>query len=78
MATYEIEVTRSITATVKVEADSPRDAHAKVNRRDFELPPRDEWQGSKDWEYAVYDQDGHELGRDEGDGYYATEEHEDA
>jgi hypothetical protein len=71
MATYDVEVTRSITTTVTVEADSPRGAYAKVNRRDFELPPRDEWQGSKDWEFTVYDDAGRELGRDEGEGYHS-------
>jgi hypothetical protein len=75
MPKYDVEVTRSITCTVTVEAETPEAAHAMVNRRDFELPPRDEWQGHKDWEFVVYDQDGRELGRDdEQAGYYDTAE----
>jgi hypothetical protein len=73
MTKYDVEVTRSITASVTVEADSPEAAYEMVSRRDFELPPRDEWQGHKDWEFAVYDQDGNELGRDDGDGYRGEE-----
>ena len=77
MAIYEVEVTRSITSTVTVEADTPEAAHKMVNRRDFELPPRGEWQGSKDWVFVVYDQEGRELGRDdEGSGYYDTADDE--
>ena len=72
MPMYEVEVIRSITTTVTVEANSPEAACTTVNNPDFELPPRDEWTGSKDWEFAVYDKDGNELGRDEGSGYYTT------
>jgi hypothetical protein len=72
MTKYTVEVTRSITASVEVEAASPEAAIETANRQDFELPPRDEWSGAKDWEYAVFGPDGNELGRDDGDGYYET------
>ena len=60
-ATYQVEVTRSISVTVTVSADSAEAALEQVSRRDFPLPPRDEWDGHKDWEYTVYDADGGEL-----------------
>lgn len=72
MTKYTVYATHSITATVEVEAASPEAAAEMVNRRDFKLPPRDEWAGSKDWEYAVFSPDGTELGRDDGSGYYET------
>ena len=74
MPTFDVEVTRSITATVRVEAATGEDAWSKVNRRDYQLPPRDEWAGSKDWQFVVYDQAGRELGRDDGAGYCDTTE----
>jgi hypothetical protein len=69
---FDVEVTRSITTTVRVEAGSPEAAWSTVNRACYELPPRDQWTGSKDWEFVVYDQAGRELGRDDGGGYYDT------
>ena len=72
--TFEVEVTRSITATVGVQALSAQAAWSKVTDRDYPLPPRDEWTGSKDWQIVVYDPAGRELGRDDGDGYYDTSE----
>jgi hypothetical protein len=54
-----VEVTRTISCTVEVpEATSPEDAVNQVSRGDFELPPRSEWAGHKDWTYRVYDEDG--------------------
>lgn len=43
MPPFDVEVTRSITTTVRVDADSAQAAQKDVNRRDFKLPPRDEW-----------------------------------
>jgi hypothetical protein len=73
-AKFDVEVTRSITTTVSVEAVSAEAACSKVNSRDYELPRRDEWTGSDDWEFVVYHQAGRELGRDDGNGYYDTTE----
>jgi hypothetical protein len=77
MPKFSVEVTRSITCTVDVEADNPEAAWAMVNRRDFDLPPRDQWQGSKDWEFAVYDDQSRERGRDDGSGFFPSDEDED-
>jgi hypothetical protein len=61
MARFSVEVRRSIVTTVDVEADTPEAAIDKVDRHDFELPPRDEWSGVKDWSYLVMDEDGNEV-----------------
>jgi hypothetical protein len=61
MPQYTVSVQRTIDVSVRVEAKSPEEARAKVQRRDFELPPRDEWTGQKNWEFAVYDADGNTL-----------------
>jgi hypothetical protein len=74
LAKFDVEVTRSITTTVSVEAVSAEAACSKVNSRDYGLPRRDEWTGSDDWEFVVYDPAGRELGRDDGNGYYDTTE----
>lgn len=74
MAKYEVEISRTITVTVPVQADSPEQAHETVNKREYALPPRDQWTGDKDWRYVVYDDDGNELGRDEGTGYVSDDE----
>lgn len=50
---FQVEVTRSITTTVEVEAGSAAEAAAKVSRADYPLPPRDEWYGHKDWSIDV-------------------------
>lgn len=60
MPTYSVVVRRSIECTVDVEAASPEDAVELVSRADYRLPPRDEWDGIKDWAYFVYD-DGEEV-----------------
>jgi hypothetical protein len=68
MPKYDVEVSHTITVTVPVQADSPAKAHETVSRRDFPLPPRDQWTGGKDWSYVVYGEDGTKLGGDDGDG----------
>jgi hypothetical protein len=66
MPTYEVEVTRSITTTVSVEADSAEAAVSKVAKHDFPLPERDEWNGMKDWFFRATntndDADTHSVG----------------
>lgn len=52
--TFTVTVTRSLSVDVEVEAESAEEAVGYVNRHDFRLPPRDEWEGLKDWSYAVY------------------------
>lgn len=68
MAKVEVEVVRSFTCTVEVEVEDglePEDAAEAaldaVEKDSFELPPRDEWQGMKDWGFTVYDEDGEPL-----------------
>jgi hypothetical protein len=62
---YQVEVSRTISVTVTVAADSPEHALEYVNTVSFPLPARDEWSGHKDWAYTVYDGDGCELLRQE-------------
>lgn len=58
MTVYHVQVRRSLVCTVEVEAGSPAEAIKKVDNQDFDLPPRDEWDGQKDWQYEVYDANG--------------------
>jgi hypothetical protein len=69
MPLYDVEISRTITCTVTVEAPAPEQAYERTNSRDFELPPRDEWTGSKDWEYRIFDQDGNEVGEADRNGF---------
>jgi hypothetical protein len=50
---YAVEISRTISTIVTVEADSAASAVERVNRTDFPLPPRDEWSGHKDWAYRA-------------------------
>ena len=62
MPKFEVEVQHSISVTVTVEAADADAAHEIVNTRDYPLPPRDEWNGHKDWSYLVSDAEtGEEL-----------------
>jgi hypothetical protein len=58
---WEVEVLRTISTTVAVHATTAQAAAELVDRRDFPLPPRDEWSGHKDWTVRVYDQEGEEV-----------------
>lgn len=59
MAIFQIEVQQTITTTVEVRARNLEGAVAKAIRRDFPLPPRDEWENIG-WTYqAPVDDDGH-------------------
>lgn len=58
MRKYQIEIRRTISTTVDVEAESASAAIDVVNKHDFPLPPRNEWDGMKDWEYAIVAVDG--------------------
>ncbi len=49
MQEFEVEVRRTISTRVTVTASSEQEAVDLVGRRDFPLPPRDEWDGHKDW-----------------------------
>jgi hypothetical protein len=55
---FSVEVRRSITVSVQVRAASGEAAAEIVNRSGYELPPRDEWSGEKDWQYTVIDASG--------------------
>ena len=62
--TFSVEVQRTISVEVAVQADSAEEAAQYVNRQSFELPPRDQWNGHKDWCYYVRDSAGelvHEI-----------------
>ena len=54
LRTYTVEVTRSFTATVEVTAVDGEQAIEMVSRANFELPPRTDWQGHKDWAYEAF------------------------
>jgi hypothetical protein len=47
MPMFDAEIQRTIYCTVPVEAANPDDAFERVNRRDFPLPPLEEWQTLK-------------------------------
>lgn len=56
--TYEIEVRQTLVVTVPVTAASEAEALVMVARRDFPLPPRDEWAAVRDlWGYRVLEDD---------------------
>jgi hypothetical protein len=61
MPKFTVHVTRSVSTQVEVEADDGRAAAQKVDRRDFELPGIERWQGGKDRSYRVDDADGVEV-----------------
>lgn len=50
-AFFTVTVTRSYTVDVTVDEE----AVSYANRHNFPLPAVEEWQGMKDWAYAVYD-----------------------
>lgn len=58
---YTVSVMRRISVDVEVDATDADDAYNKVSSTSFELPPRDEWNGHKDWEYLVINPDGNET-----------------
>ena len=43
MATFDIEIHQTITTIVTIEADNYEEALESVQRRDYELPARHEW-----------------------------------
>lgn len=55
---FTVEIRRSITVSVQVRAADGEAAAEIVNKRGYELPPRDEWAGQKDWQYTVTDATG--------------------
>jgi hypothetical protein len=61
MATYEVEVQRTIYTSVEVEADSAEEAESKVESVTFPLPPRSEWEALDDETIIVRDGTGEEL-----------------
>jgi hypothetical protein len=56
MASYEVEVQRTIYTSVGVEADSPEAALAKVESVLFPLPPLSEWEALDGEEIIVRDE----------------------
>jgi hypothetical protein len=67
MSKFQVTVVRSIEIQVEVEADDAKEALETVDSADFELPPRDLWQGHDDWFLTVSDADGRELLNSDGD-----------
>lgn len=61
MPSWDVEIGRTISTTVTVHAATAQDAAELVARRDFPLPPRDQWEGHKDWWLRVFDQAGEEV-----------------
>lgn len=61
MTTFQVTVQRSISTTVEVEAEDADAAIDIVEKASFELPPRDQWDGHKDWIFTVTDDDGELL-----------------
>lgn len=59
---YQVRISRTIEATVEVEADSPREAADIVDSRDYPLPPPEAWETVKgSWEYVVVDGHGRDV-----------------
>jgi hypothetical protein len=58
MPTFEVELSQRMSVTVQVDAPDADAAVHIVNRRDYELPPRDTWTANKDGYIRVYDKDG--------------------
>jgi hypothetical protein len=65
MPKYTVEVKRTFSTEVEVDAADEVAAFDLVSARDFELPPTEEWRGMKDWWFVVYDEDGDELLRED-------------
>lgn len=63
---FEVEVQRTITTTVTVNAADAEAAARKVAQRDFPLPPYEDWSMLKDWLFLIRDGEGNDLY--EGDG----------
>lgn len=63
---FTVEVVHSIRVDVTVRARNAREVIEKVDRKDFELPPRDEWTGDDDWVYTVSDDTGKPVMRMDG------------
>jgi hypothetical protein len=61
MASYEVEIQRTIYTTVGVEADNPEAARAKVESVLFPLPPLSEWEALDGEEIIVWGEDGEEV-----------------
>lgn len=61
MPTFDVEFSQRLSVTVPVVADTAEAAAEIVNRRGFELPPREEWTGHKDGYIRVYGADGEEA-----------------
>ena len=57
MPSYNVHIYRTIAVDVAVEADSPEEAVATVNKSSFPLPPYDDWELIDGWRYVVYDPD---------------------
>ncbi len=53
MNTYQVEISRTISTTVTVQAESAEAAADLVDDVDFPLSVRDDWTGHKDWTYRA-------------------------
>lgn len=58
MPMFEVELMRTVSATVHIEAEDAESALDRASRADYPLPPQDLWHGHKDWKIRVYDGDG--------------------
>lgn len=52
---FDVEVRRTISTTVRVQAADADAARDTVDNVDYPLPPQDRWSGHKDWTYIVTD-----------------------
>jgi len=58
---FSVEFSQRMSVELQVEAETAEQAGEIVNRRDYELPPRDEWSAQKDGWIRVYDDKGNEA-----------------
>lgn len=61
MAKFTVTVNRSYSTQVDVEAETAEAAADLVSKREFPLPPLEEWSGNKDWIFTVHDEQGIEA-----------------
>ncbi len=61
MTKYIVDVVRSVTTRVEVEAEDAEAAARKVGDHSVELHPIEEWGSLDDWKLSVYDEAGSEV-----------------
>lgn len=58
---FEVQLTRSVTVTVEIDADSAEQARDTAMAPDYPVPPIEEWHKQDDWVCQVFDQQGNQL-----------------